>query len=630
MSTPPSDRPRLPLLRRLAYAALTTLALLGAAELGARLLLSPPEAQLAAAALEGTVMSPHPTRIWAPPPGELEQFGARTEITAEHLRAVPLTGAPLRALTLGDSSIFGHGLEDADTLHARLRGALARRGVDVDVLCGAIPGYSTEQARVVLEEVGWSLEPDLLIIGTFWSDANVDNFVDRQWLAALRSPQARLRRLARHSRLLEWLRPRRAVEAEGMTDTYQAVSWVQDPLATGARRVPVQEYAQNLDALLVEASARGVGVVLLLPSSVYRLEEGRVEPSAAPYARAMTEVATYRSALLVDTLGALRDRPEPPEQLFLDTLHPTGLTNGLYAERLAWALVEAGWPEAPLTADRAPPPFVSDITDPFNSEGTKGAADPKGPEGGEQPKAPEAPRASLDLDALLGPDARVGEVEAQVLVALAEAGLPADHPPSWRDVYHRLLIGVSEKPCAEVEPPGPRARCEEEAARRAEAWCRGFEDLGAAGVTEPLPPFAEALGLEGPEAWLSGAAHPGEFEPEVRRRLSAVGVDPELPCAWTTTYTAALVSEQPVRSARCEGAPEALRALCFEAADQLFDRYLQGSLRAGALSCEGPPPARFRRLDDPRFLARLEAWRAEGRCGDAAATPGGAPRSPGG
>ncbi|MCB9793063.1 MAG: hypothetical protein H6741_10090 [Alphaproteobacteria bacterium] len=622
MSARPS---RLPLAKRLLFAALTLVAALGLGELAARALWEPDAAQQDELRHQGTVMSPHPTRIWAPPVGEIEQLSERMQITEDRLREVELTGAPHRAITLGDSSIFGHGLGHPDTLHAQLATALGQRGAPTDVICGAIPGYSTEQARVVMEEVGWDMRPDLLVIGALWSDANIDNFVDREWLERLRSPATRLRLLAWQSQLLQALRPL-AARPDARHGNWTAVTWVQDPTAEGVRRVPLQEYAENLDALLVEATRRDVGAVMLVPSSRYRLASGALEPSVQPYERAMREVAAARGVPVIDSFDAIRASGKGPDALFLDELHPTGLGNQLYAEHLAETLVQAGWPGERLLPDPAPPPFSLPLQDPFDDPGAKGKKDKgkedKGPVkpapghptlGGPPPGAPDI----AALQALLV-DAELGGVELEVMGWLGRSGLPQDHAPSWRIVYSTLLIGVSEAPCAEIEQAPAREACREEARRRANAWCRQFDDLSAAGIdpetARGLPSFDEAIGLSGPEAWLQGAAQPGEVEAQVRTRLERLGVAEDLECAWERAYRATLESETPVRSARCERAPQDLIDRCMAAADQHFDNALGTAHRAGRLACEGPPPPPFQRDDDPRFLARLEAWRAEGRC----------------
>lgn len=290
-------------------------------------------------------MVPHPTRLWALNPGKVTAAGLVHTIDRDQLRAVPDTGAPYRAFTVGDSSIFGHGLEDPDTLHHHLSQALAQAGTPTDVFCGAVPGYSTEQALVVLDEVGWDLDLDLLVIGTLWSDNNFDNFVDAVWMAELNQPSRRVDFFLLRFHAWQWLRRARHPDRpnEGLP-----VGWIRSPEEPelGRRRVPVDDYARNLDRMLVQAADRGVGVLMLEPCNRERL---KAEGGAAwdLYFRTMEQVASAREVPLVDACEALRRAELGPEQAFLDEMHPTGLSNEAYAELAVETLQASGWPELP-------------------------------------------------------------------------------------------------------------------------------------------------------------------------------------------------------------------------------------------------------------------------------------------
>jgi acyl-CoA thioesterase-1 len=86
-------------------------------------------------------------------------------------------------LVLGDSSFFGHGVREAETLPAQLEQALRARGVDARVQNFGVPGYSSIQSRALLDEQGWAADPDLVLIGSLWSDNNIDGFRDADLLA---------------------------------------------------------------------------------------------------------------------------------------------------------------------------------------------------------------------------------------------------------------------------------------------------------------------------------------------------------------------------------------------------------------------------------------------------------------
>lgn len=323
--------------RRLLYALLPLLVLLVAGELAARAALArlpvrPPG-----------MMVPHPTRIWGLEPGEHFLAGASVTITADGLRAVPPNPSPVRIVTLGDSSMFGHGLTHEETLHAWLGHFLASQGVQAQVHCGGIPGYSTEQSLQLMEDVGWSLQPDALIIGSLWSDFQTEYFTDRVWMAALHSPTQRLERLLSGTALWRWAR----LQVAGPQAAQQGglpVGWVREPLPATQSRLSLEEYAENLQRLGREARERGALPVYLTPCHVADLR-GLPVPWKA-YVQAQRQAAEAVGGLWVQTCPLYAASGEPERALYLDELHPSGVGNRLVGEALAAALVGAGWPQS--------------------------------------------------------------------------------------------------------------------------------------------------------------------------------------------------------------------------------------------------------------------------------------------
>ncbi len=325
--------------RRLAFSAVPLLALLGIAEVLSRH--SPPP--LIAPGPMAVLLSPHPTRIWGLSPGTFQEAGVEVTIHLDGLRAVPLTGAPHRVLTLGDSSIYGYGLPDALTLHASLGRALADRGVNADVLCGAVPGYSTEQSLQLLEDQGWALEPDLLLIGNLWSDSTVDHFQDRVWVDALDSGPDFVERGLAKSAAWRWLR--RALTPAGAW--YLPVGWIRDPTLVGQRRVPLEDYRENLGKLVQDARSRGVQAVMLQPANRIRLrdldEESPHAHSWEPWFEAQRTVAAELDVPMVDARQVLKAADLSEDTAFLDDMHPTGAANAAYAAHLASTITAQGW-----------------------------------------------------------------------------------------------------------------------------------------------------------------------------------------------------------------------------------------------------------------------------------------------
>ncbi len=215
-----------------------------------------------------------------------------------------------------------------------------------EVVCGGVPGYSTAQSLVLMEELGWGLEPDVLVVANQFSDMNRDHFRDAEVLAQLGSSGTKADRVLRHSALFRGLRSLIA-QQRGVPE-FAAVGWP-SPSSTGSIRVPPEEYVANLGLLMSEAHERGVGVVFL------ELDERDEIPGGdnRNYAQMMESVAdvwgvpVVRAPVVFEQSGMARD------ELFLDEVHPTGLANGLMAEALAETLVRAQFPKrVPVPLDK--------------------------------------------------------------------------------------------------------------------------------------------------------------------------------------------------------------------------------------------------------------------------------------
>ena len=318
--------------------------------------------------LLGMRLVPHPTRIWSMDPGRFDAFGVTFTGNKHGQRTTPATpkktpskkDGTLRVLTLGDSSVVGHGLPDAHTPHAQLEGALRQAGINAEVLSGATPGYSTEQSKVLLKEHGWSLEPDLLVLGSMWSDNNLRpalwsdyklvawHRTDRDWLDEL--GKRRLQHaLQRTSFAFNWL-----FTAFGKNDSdHFAVSWQESEIRDeGFRRVPLEQYAENLDSIALDAAQRDIGVIFLSPCNQILLQRANQhrDTSWSPYLRAMEKIASVRDLPIVSGCEVLLQNGMSVSAAFIDAMHPTATTNALYAEALAQSLFARNWPNNRLRA----------------------------------------------------------------------------------------------------------------------------------------------------------------------------------------------------------------------------------------------------------------------------------------
>jgi lysophospholipase L1-like esterase len=348
--------------RALAGAAFAA-ALLGAGEIGARLAPPPSAAAPMGDPVEGSVLlNGDPWLLWSLRPGDHEEVGVPVRINALGLRDRD-RGPPSRprALTLGDSSVYGFGVRDAEVFTALLEAALP-----ADFVNAAVPGYSTYQALNLLDMRGWALQPDLLIVGTLWSDNNFDSFSDRDLLASYAGWRAsgvhQARMLLERSALFRWLDWTFRVAPQG--DRARKVGWQvggDDP-RSGGRRVDINAYAENLEAFCARMHARGGGVAFLLLPNREDLEPLSGDPAWAPFRGVMRDIATRWAAPVIDGPAAFRAAGRSADALFIDQMHPSPAGHRVLADAVSKVLVDRGWPKEPmaLTPPATPLPRWAD------------------------------------------------------------------------------------------------------------------------------------------------------------------------------------------------------------------------------------------------------------------------------
>ncbi len=348
---------------RLAASGLVLLAVLAGLEGAARL--AGPESPIwRAPDNTGVIMTGNPTRLWGMSEGVRQNGETKATISALGLRGtvptVPRPAGRERILLVGDSSFFGHGVSDADTIGAQLEADLKARGIDVEVVNGAIPGYSTEQTKILLDEVGWATEPTLLLTGNLWSDNNADGFRD---VDLLRTSQLYRDNPLAGSAFFKlsagWIDGMRGGQGG------RVITWTKESTWPEAkeRRVPVQSYAQNLDFMVRSARERGAGTAFISPAN-QGLVEGQYKSGAGwdPYFAAQAAVAGYHGCPVASAVEAMQADPAPVGDKFVDLMHPSALGAGDIARKVADVLVAAGWPKNRLLG-KAEPFDASGIVD---------------------------------------------------------------------------------------------------------------------------------------------------------------------------------------------------------------------------------------------------------------------------
>lgn len=250
--------------------------------------------------------------------------------------------------------------------------ALRSEGYDIDVLCGATPGYSTLQTLDYLEDIGWGLDPDVLVLGNLWSDNNFDHFQDDVWMNTLQSPSNRMLRAIQNSaiflHLSQRLRPDLWTVDTGLeASPHTKVSWIREPYATGVRRVPLDLYIHTLSVILEEARTRGIEVIILQPANRHRLDIVDVEVTWDPYFKAQTAVAEHYAVPTLDVAPILRVFGLSKTKAFLDQMHPTAEANHWIAQGIL-DLWKNEHPHEDAWLPNSKPPPLLEIPDRWTSQ----------------------------------------------------------------------------------------------------------------------------------------------------------------------------------------------------------------------------------------------------------------------
>ena len=293
------------------------------------------------------VLPSHPTRLWGMSPySTMDSNGQQIAINSVGLRKVPRTNAPLRLLTLGDSNIFGHDLSHEDSLHGQLVQSLKVQNIHADVFCGGIPGYSSEQSRVLMNEWGWDMKPDLIVIANLLSDSSQEYFNDQEWIAQARNPTRKPSWVfSNYSVAWQWLQ----LWTAGKSRAWQKLRWVREPTLFRQMRVPVKRYEENLNAILDGAEQRGIGAVIFQVTTLFAKDE---EDLGVHHKEVQQKVSSERGILLIDAQDLLDRSKEAPSELFIDPVHASGKANAIYAKGIVDAIVGNDWPRNPLVPQK--------------------------------------------------------------------------------------------------------------------------------------------------------------------------------------------------------------------------------------------------------------------------------------
>jgi lysophospholipase L1-like esterase len=288
----------------------------------------------------GTPMVEDEERGWAMPPSSVVWKGdVPCRINSMGMRGpelAPKESGERRLFSLGDSSVFGHGVLEADVFTVVAAQALAEAtGGKVSWAIGAVPGHDSGQALNTLEAYAGQVAPDWVLVATIWSDiyAKPGASPSNAPYPRVRGPLRRfaLYRMARRA-LAPWLSSRKVRWIDSSEDIGT------DPDGSGSR-VPLKEYIQNLDRMALGIKRIGAQPIFMALPAPMDFDALPPPEIVGHYRAALALVAERHGGLFVDGPAILAESGAGIGW-FLDEVHPSAEGHRLLGQGLAHVIAE--------------------------------------------------------------------------------------------------------------------------------------------------------------------------------------------------------------------------------------------------------------------------------------------------
>lgn len=248
----------------------------------------------------------------------------------------------LRLMPLGDSSCFGFGVAEAQTLGAVAAQHLAEvLGRPVRETNACVPGYDTEQSLLALRSLQPHVLPAWVIVTNLWSDL-YRHHEGRLSAGVAAAGRAGLGRLASYRLLRELLapllRPRQ-------------VRWIldRDDIARSPEgrdaRTGLRAYAANLAEIAAGAGRLGARPLFLALPAPMDFDLVPPPESISLYREVMAQVAADAGAPFVDGPAWFKEHGAD-ERWFIDQAHPDARGHALLGQAVAEAIAAEAVPPA--------------------------------------------------------------------------------------------------------------------------------------------------------------------------------------------------------------------------------------------------------------------------------------------
>ncbi len=273
------------------------------------------------------ILEPHPKRFWRVRPN-IDRKILRGRILdsapmaftvstddAGHRRMAEVSGANQTVLFLGDSCTFGISVNDEETFSALLQDRID----GLQCINAGVPGYSTFQGRVTLEDMPFDSVPDVVVISFLFNDeAPWDGLSDHEHARQLAQEQARLIPRSRLMTLLASLKP------HPKNDNQQ----------TQRPRLTDLEYADELQRIVGRCRSMGSQTILMIWPMIWQMND--THPIGKQ--NVTRQMADAEDVLLIDLVSLFRSHGA--ERLFADVVHANAEGHQIVAGRLESVLRE--------------------------------------------------------------------------------------------------------------------------------------------------------------------------------------------------------------------------------------------------------------------------------------------------
>ena len=168
------------------------------------------------------------------------------------LHAEAKAAGAYRVMTLGCSTTFGWGVDDAESYPARLESLLTEGGHPVEVINAGQPGYSSFQGLWLWDRALAKYAPDLVIFGYLVQDSRVVQYSDHTQALLMQDADFLKQTVLHRLKSYLWIRNEVDLRRKAASESGHG----------GEARIPLDEYVANIRAFAARAAQVGARFML--------------------------------------------------------------------------------------------------------------------------------------------------------------------------------------------------------------------------------------------------------------------------------------------------------------------------------------------------------------------------------